>query len=168
MERDSPVWRSKTDDEVLAAAGALAEYTGTIIMVSHDRYFLDKLATEILHFESGAATYHAGSYSDYYAAHHRTQVTVQDVTHQRKRPQARRVKGAVNRTAEPERRSAEEVEREIRFLEDELAQLTERLSVASADWQPEQYAEIGARQDEISAQLKGLYAEWESSASPNN
>src|SRR5215216_2046743 len=59
---------------------ALAEYPGTIITISHDRYFLDKLATEILHFESGSATYHYGSYSDYYELRHRKQAVSQEAT----------------------------------------------------------------------------------------
>src|SRR4030095_7117816 len=37
---------------------ALSEDTGTIMQVLHDRYFLDRISTEILHLENGGATHH--------------------------------------------------------------------------------------------------------------
>ena len=46
---------------------ALLEYTGTLLVVTHDRWFLDRVATSVLVFEQGRATLHAGGYSDYLA-----------------------------------------------------------------------------------------------------
>jgi ATP-binding cassette subfamily F protein uup len=47
---------------------ALAEFAGCALIVSHDRWFLDKVATGILAFEGdGAATFYEGSCSDYLA-----------------------------------------------------------------------------------------------------
>jgi len=55
------------DVETLEALEArLAEYDGTLIVVSHDRYFLDAVVTSTLVFESGGnVTRHAGGYSDW-------------------------------------------------------------------------------------------------------
>ncbi len=47
---------------------ALANYQGTIIFVSHDRHFLQALATHVLEIEDGAATTYYGGYSGYVAA----------------------------------------------------------------------------------------------------
>jgi len=44
---------------------ALANYSGTVIFVSHDRYFIDSLATRVLEIENGAITAYAGNYEDY-------------------------------------------------------------------------------------------------------
>ena len=44
---------------------ALAAFTGTVIFVSHDRYFIDRLATRVLEVEGGAVTSHEGNYEDY-------------------------------------------------------------------------------------------------------
>ena len=143
---------------------ALSEYPGTIITVSHDRYFLDKLATEILHFEGGSATYHTGSYSDFYAVHHQKQAVTEEPA-QKRRPQTPAAKPRSRAADKERRRPAEEIEREIRTLEDELQELSEKLSSATSDWAPEQYAEIGRRQEEISSLLEGLYHEWQTAAS---
>jgi len=44
---------------------ALQEYNGTVVFVSHDRYFLDKLATRIIEVENGKVTDYPGNYEDY-------------------------------------------------------------------------------------------------------
>jgi ATP-binding cassette subfamily F protein 3 len=44
---------------------ALAAFTGTVVFVSHDRYFIDRLATRVLEVEGGAVTSHEGNYEDY-------------------------------------------------------------------------------------------------------
>ena len=43
----------------------LKEYKGTIIFVSHDRYFVNKIADCILEFEKGKVTFFDGNYEDY-------------------------------------------------------------------------------------------------------
>jgi ATP-binding cassette, subfamily F, member 3 len=138
---------------------ALAEYKGTIITVSHDRYFLDRIATEILHFENGAATYHNGSYSDYYALHHRQQIIAAEEKKSsptvKQRPKPRAV--AKMRTS----RGIEEVETEIASCENELADLNRQLETPQPDWGPDEYAVIGRRQEELQARLESLYDEWE-------
>ncbi|MGH9433702.1 MAG: ABC-F family ATP-binding cassette domain-containing protein [Terriglobia bacterium] len=51
---------------------ALREYTGTMVFVSHDRYFIDQLATRIFEIESGDLHDYPGNYEDYQwqKAHH--------------------------------------------------------------------------------------------------
>jgi ATP-binding cassette subfamily F protein 3 len=44
---------------------ALAAFSGTVIFVSHDRYFIDRLATRVLEVENGSVTSHEGNYEDY-------------------------------------------------------------------------------------------------------
>jgi ATP-binding cassette, subfamily F, member 3 len=44
---------------------ALANFEGTVLCVSHDRYFLDRVATRIVELDTGRTTDFAGSYSDY-------------------------------------------------------------------------------------------------------
>lgn len=147
---------------------ALSEYPGTIITVSHDRYFLDRIATEILHFENGTANYHNGSYSDYYEERHRQKqaagekpvvkqgAAVKQQSKPRPNPQAKK------------RRPAETIEKEIHTLEEEMARLTEKLSSPAPDWGPAQYAEIVAQQEQLTSRLNDLYGEWEDATTSAN
>ncbi len=47
---------------------ALQEFEGTVLVISHDRYFLDRVATRIVDLETGLLTSYGGGYSDYQAA----------------------------------------------------------------------------------------------------
>ena len=44
---------------------ALAQYTGTICMISHDRDFLNKLTNKIIHIDKGKLEVYAGNYDDF-------------------------------------------------------------------------------------------------------
>src|SRR5579864_8607740 len=44
---------------------ALMEYTGTVVFVSHDRYFIDKLATRVFEVGDGKVEIYPGNYEDY-------------------------------------------------------------------------------------------------------
>src|ERR1700735_3849435 len=44
---------------------AIAAFSGTVVFVSHDRYFIDRLATRVLEVEGGAITPYEGNYEDY-------------------------------------------------------------------------------------------------------
>jgi ATP-binding cassette subfamily F protein 3 len=50
---------------------ALADYEGTIIVVSHDRYFLDRVVNKIVHLHDGRAEEHVGNYSEWKARSHK-------------------------------------------------------------------------------------------------
>ena len=44
---------------------AIAAFSGTVIFVSHDRYFIDRLATRVLEVENGTVFSYEGNYEDY-------------------------------------------------------------------------------------------------------
>ena len=44
---------------------ALSDYTGTVVFVSHDRYFIDKLATRVFEVGDGKVEVYPGNYEDY-------------------------------------------------------------------------------------------------------
>ena len=55
-----------TSREVLE--DALAAFAGTIVFISHDRYFINRIATEVVHVEHGRLTRYLGGYDDHLAA----------------------------------------------------------------------------------------------------
>lgn len=48
--------------------GALEDFAGSVLVISHDRYFLDRVATRILELQDGHLNDYPGTYSDYQAA----------------------------------------------------------------------------------------------------
>ena len=55
--------------------GALAAFPGTIVFISHDRYFINRMATKVVEVEGGALTAYLGTYDDYREAKARTAPT---------------------------------------------------------------------------------------------
>lgn len=47
---------------------ALSEFDGTLLVISHDRYFLDRVVDRVVEIEDGMLTEYIGNYSDYQAA----------------------------------------------------------------------------------------------------
>jgi ATP-binding cassette subfamily F protein 3 len=47
--------------------GALAAFAGTIVFISHDRYFINRIATQVVEVDRGRLTTHLGNYDDYLA-----------------------------------------------------------------------------------------------------
>ena len=61
---------------------ALEAYPGTLILVSHDRYFLDKLADRVLHFIPPGVNGYDGNFSDFWEkAKHHFKVDVKGARH---------------------------------------------------------------------------------------
>src|SRR5262249_36133156 len=46
---------------------ALAEFEGTVLVISHDRYFLDRTVNRLVELKDGRLTEHLGNYADYLA-----------------------------------------------------------------------------------------------------
>ncbi len=133
----------------------LERYEGTIILVSHDRYLVDALATQIWHIDSQAERMEvfAGTYSQLLAA--RAQAAAAASPAPRTPPTSRRRAAAAGGLSKNERLRLEkrlaQLENEIANLEDRQADLSARLSNA------------GSRQDvpALSRQLANLQTEYE-------
>ena len=129
-----------TNDLDIVTLGILEEYLrafkGCVIVVSHDRYFVDKVADHLLVFCGGGEIRDfTGTYSEYVAwkreyeaARHAQEVQA------RPKPQAVRTQaadGAPRKLSYNEKRELEALEREIPALEAEKAALEESLSSGS-------------------------------------
>jgi ATP-binding cassette subfamily F protein 3 len=139
----------------------LQNYQGTIILVSHDRYLIDALATQIwdIDEENHSLRLFRGSYSQYRAQREaeRLQVESQQPVVEMY-PQAQRD----SRPAMSEYRLKErllELEEKIAHLEARLADLADQLEVPPAD--PEQVQQLGMDYVQTENEIDTLLGEWE-------
>jgi ATPase subunit of ABC transporter with duplicated ATPase domains len=59
-------------DTLRALEDALVEFAGSVVIISHDRWFLDRIATHMLAFEGESeVVWFEGNYQDYEADRHR-------------------------------------------------------------------------------------------------
>ena len=147
---------------------ALKEYNGTVVFVSHDRYFIDNLAQRVFEIEEGHVHVYPGNYEDYLwrksggpetmAAAQRTPLKIVE-PELPPAPEPKRDKPRVNpMKAQKMRDRVKELEETIASLESEIQQH----EAALADFKSaEETARVSALLDQRRTDLEARVAEWE-------
>jgi len=143
---------------------ALRKYNGTLVFVSHDRYFIDRLATKVFEIGGGGVQIYAGNYEDY--LFRKEQEAAGSVEQP---PVSFAAAPAETEEAKPARRvnpiklkqmesRAGAIEKEIAQIEEEMARAERELAVfQSAEHTMKLTAEMGEKR----ARADALMAEWE-------
>ena len=140
---------------------ALQDFEGTIVFVSHDRYFIDAIATHLWVIGDGAVTMHLGNYTD---LERRRQRAARPVVAPEPRPAARpSTQAKANRTAK-DAASANGVEDRIEELEAEVRRIEEQLGDHQTYDDPARVSQLAAAHEDASRRLRALYQEWEQAA----
>jgi len=154
----------------------LGDFNGTLLFVSHDRYFIDALATQLWVVEDGRLVVHAGNYTDYLEerqARESSTFQVSRSTLPGKRevasaqPAASR-KRQISRDRQPSLASAARqiaaLEEEITALEDRLDDLSQGIEQASSAQDVAKVRELGEEYAAVEEQLGRSLAAWEKAA----
>jgi ATP-binding cassette subfamily F protein 3 len=137
---------------------ALVAYPGTLFVVSHDRYLLERVATRIWWLDRGRVVDLAGGYAAYRAA--RAQPSpAEPAARRRAEPRPRR-----SRDEEAPRRDLEALEARIAEAEAELAGYAARLGDPALYRDGAEAARVVRAYEGCRARLEALYAEWEAAA----
>ena len=130
----------------------LCEYTGTLIVVSHDREFLDNVVTSTIVFEEdGKVQEYVGGYSDWARRGHKLAVT-DDPTEQDRRKQAaseRRKNRKPNKLSYKDQRELDALPAEIEALEAGIANLQQ--DIAAPDFYSQDTETVQEKLRELSA-----------------
>jgi len=145
---------------------ALARYDGTVILVSHDRAFMDRVASRVLAFEGGGLIVPIeGGYSDYQAWKIRKSAQKETKIGEKQRKSAdKRAKQDKNKIklSYREQRELDVLPGEIEALESEKAEIEARF--CDPDYfnhDTEGYQRDQQRLNELSGLLTNAYAHWE-------
>ena len=154
---------------------ALDSYDGTILTISHDRYFLDRIATQILALDgAGGAEHYDGDYTQYHdwKAERRTALLAAKAEAQAHatppalpRPKAvppdkskaQGMEGSKRRKA----RDPQLVEGEIAEVEKRLAAIAEEMSLPEVARSPERFNALNGEYARGEERLRTLLEEWE-------
>jgi ATP-binding cassette subfamily F protein 3 len=153
---------------------SLQHYTGALVFVSHDRYFVDALATRVVEVGGGKAISHFGNYEDFL----RGKETVGDISHSRLRVEtssaaegAAEPRGERQRSQEERKESKKndrrrqkelaEVEERIEVLEGELAALEGEMADPELYRDQDRWRTVSARHRELQDLIADLYPRWE-------
>jgi len=145
----------------------LLDFTGTILLVSHDRSFLDNVVTSSICFEgNGVVKEYVGGYQDWLNQGGRLMsFAEQDKAVEQaatKSPVTARDSTPGKKTSYKEQRELEQIPKDIEKLEEKIAVLQEELAAEGFYSQPQQV--IDKRLAELATQqgrLEALYVRWE-------
>ena len=129
----------------------LENYKGTLIFVSHDRFFVKKIADSILSFENGKVTYYPYGY-DYYLEKREEEISLQVKEVKAEKNQK---KAYINPLKEKEK-----LERKIKKIEEEISKKEEQILILQNELTKEDiyadYVKVGEIQEKISTLNKEL------------
>jgi ATP-binding cassette subfamily F protein 3 len=155
---------------------ALREYGGTLLMVSHDRYFLERLVDRVLELENGRLKEWPGNFGEYLerkALFQKTEKESEPKSPSRDSGEVVGHKTREQRRSEAERRNQfsqrrqflqrrlDELSQSIERLESRKSELEGLLSVEETYHRGEGVREIIAAYEQIRKELPRLYEEWE-------
>jgi ATP-binding cassette subfamily F protein 3 len=146
---------------------ALAEFPGTVIAVSHDRYFLDRITTRLLVIRPEGCTRHTGNYSSYieWLESKKTQsADTQTKTAKKKQRKRDSQSKKLASNSQYDHRSIEDIEALVIEHEEKLALLHERFNEPEVYRDPETISKLRAEATEIESSLAELDRVWQERA----
>jgi ATP-binding cassette subfamily F protein 3 len=157
-------------DSKKALEKALQNYDGTLLLISHDRYFLDQLVTIVFELKDGMLSRFEGNYSAYLEKKKRNR-EINEQEENNKKPVIRKDKSQKRLEAEARQEISQQrnvLNDRIRQLEAELEQLESEkddieLKLAEPSFYKDQVksAETGKRYQQLQKKIPKLYEEWE-------
>ncbi len=140
---------------------AVEAYDGTLLFVSHDRYFINRFATRIWELADGTITDYPCGFAQY------RQMKAQEAAEKAAapKPEKEREKPAVerpqrgNKAQQAARRQLTICERDIAKAEEHIAALEADMEAAACDY--EKLNELVGQKDAAQAELDALYERWE-------
>lgn len=153
---------------------ALKGYRGTLVFVSHDRHFVDSLATRVVYVANGGIDCWPGNYSDFVMAraargdesHSELRVEQKSARNQlpddrqaRREEHARRK--ARQRAEQKRQRELEQLETQIEQAETELGEVETEMALPESYQDAERWKMLSARHQELKDGIEALYRRWE-------
>ncbi len=147
---------------------ALANYSGSLLIISHDRHFIEALATSVVEVDGGQLTHSLGRYSEYEARQRAAEaapspIPVKDGV--RPNRSTTRQRGAEARRARrealgPLERRVKELEAEVEVLESEHKSLEEAMAATDFYERPD-FDQVLKRHKELAQAIEQHTTDWE-------
>ena len=148
----------------------LSGYDGTVVFVSHDRFFVDRVATRVWEVSAGRLQTYLGNYSD--AQRQKARARTAETSESPKRveiavpkpvaaPQSREPRRTGAESTTRLQRKLEGIEREIGKLEGKLNELSDAIAIAGLGTDLNALTKLSEEYAAAQESLDTAYAEWE-------
>ena len=144
--------------------GAVEQFGGTLLFVSHDRYFINKFATRIWELEGGVITDYPYGFEKYRSVkameeRDRESRSAAAAAAEKKEKKEKKPAAKSGRGQGSARRQLTVCERDIARLEEQMEALDGQMEEYACDY--EKLAETCREKEALQQQLDALYARWE-------
>lgn len=149
--------------EVLESA--LIDFPGTLLFVSHDRYFINRIAEKILELSDQGAKLYLGNY-DYYLQKKQEEQEIQELNKKNDLPEQMETSTDYEQQKQEKRklrkirRQIEEVEREIESLEKAIAKCDEKMTDPELFHDYEALKKMNEEKENYQQQLDHFMQQW--------
>ena len=149
--------------EVLEAA--LDDFDGTLLTVSHDRYFINKVANRVIEMTPGGTREYLGNYDDYLEKKRLEEAGADEIAQggmtRTQMDKEKRVKRLQKESAKALRQRHAKVEADIAATEDLIADLEGQMTRPEIYANPAESARVAREHREALERLEQLYEDWE-------
>lgn len=144
---------------------ALLNYEGTLIVISHDRYFLNKITNRIIELTPEGTDDYIGNYDAYLEKKARlealeTPFEVETITKTQLKDQRKKEKEK-QKEIQQQKKNFESLEEDIHTLEESIVEIEEQLCLESVYTDPEKSKSLTFQLNQIKIDLERLYETWE-------
>lgn len=137
----------------------LDEFPGVVIAVSHDRYFLDKVAENIFAYqEGGIIKTFVGNYSEYLEYKSINEISEEKIIIKEKKDPLLKTKEPVLKLTYKEQKEFEQIEDIITQMEEELEKVSEEINIAGSNYVL--LEELTNKQQELEKELEEKMDRW--------
>lgn len=150
-----------------ALEDAILSYDGTLIVISHDRYFLNKVINKIVELQENGLKTYLGNYNYYMdkkANPNRYEDIDEEINQGKTKTQIkeeRKKKKSAEKSARALRAQLRDVEKLIPQKEEELEKLQEMLCTEEVYSNPEESVRVNKEINSVQEEIDSLYATWE-------
>jgi len=137
---------------------ALSEYDGTVLCVSHDRYFVNRIATKIMYFDGEKVTAYEGNYDDYINII--SQKTETECEKAPKKINDYKLRKELESQERKRKTRLSKLETAIEEVQSEIDMINEQLSLPENAGDFEKVMELTSKLNELNASMEEMENEW--------
>ena len=138
----------------------LADFEGTLLLVTHDRYLVDALATHVWAIEGNRIVVYEGNYTQFVAARAAAKARTEIKVESPKPTPISKTKSDKDKADKQRQKRTAELESAITKLEEQLTELTRQIERAK----PSDIAALGSQYAKAEREMQALIDEWAGTA----